>query len=179
MCWKAPQPHDMDNALPSAIWAGRPSPTTRSRARARSISVSTRWTWSAPPNTPPKMPTSRCDCTSALYPQIRPKKAGCGLPRHRNAGHGEVLFSMERNGVLIDCDLARSAEPRTRRKNAGTRSQGARGGRASRSTSIRPSRSGNPVRQTGLTGEEKPRAARPPPTKRCSRSWRSIIRCPS
>ena len=59
------RPHDMGNLALRHLGRARPSATPMWSARARSRSASTRSISTPPRAMPPKMPTSRCSCTSA------------------------------------------------------------------------------------------------------------------
>jgi DNA polymerase-1 len=94
-----------------AIAACPPSVTTRSPARAPAAFPSPRSTSRAPPNIRPRMPMSRCACIRRLRPQLAAAPELEALYRDLELPVAEVLFRMERNGVLIDADaLARQSE---------------------------------------------------------------------
>ena len=68
----------------------------------------------APPNTPPKTPTSPCACTAPAPAAGQAGGARRALPRHRDAGAG-CCSEMERTGVLIDLPARQHSEELGRR----------------------------------------------------------------
>jgi DNA polymerase-1 len=107
---------ESDKATTSAPWhcaiaAWRPSVTTPSPARAPTAFPSPRSTSPAPPNTA----AEDADVTLRVHQALRPQLAAApeleALYRDLELPVAEVLFRMERNGVLIDATaLARQSE---------------------------------------------------------------------
>jgi DNA polymerase-1 len=91
----------------------------------------------APPNTPPRMPTSRCACIARCCRSSRRGRAEVRL-RQIEMPVSVVLQKIERNGVLIDADrlAAQSAELGRMMELEAPHERP-----ASRSISARPSRS--------------------------------------
>jgi DNA polymerase-1 len=89
-----------------------------------------------------------------LYPQIT---ADAGLARVYATIEmpvREILFRMERTGVLIDAQLLSRTEWRDRQAPARARSAGARGGRAAVQCQLAEAAGRNPLRYAGSASEE-------------------------
>jgi DNA polymerase I len=89
--------------------------------------------------TPPRMPTSPC-AAQTLHPQFADEGPDAHLWRDRDAG-AQVLWQMERNGVLIDADLLAQQSHELGAEDHGAGSRRPTNWPASRSTSPRPSSS--------------------------------------
>ena len=75
------------------------------RQGRRAHRLSSRSTSNVPPSTPPRTPTSRCACTQALHPRLAAEAPLEALYRDIEMPVMQILFRMERNGVLIDAPL--------------------------------------------------------------------------
>ena len=99
------KPHDMD----SLAWRHLDVKTISYddvTGKGANRSRSTRWRSSARPSTRPRTPTSRCGCIDALYPRDRARcRSSTRVYATIEMPVREVLFRMERNGVLIDAAL--------------------------------------------------------------------------
>ena len=87
------------------------------------------------------MPTSRCSCTRRCIRRSSATTKLLRIYRDIEMPVMEVLFTMERNGVLLDCALLDQQSRELGAKMIELENRRAPGGRASRSTSIRRSRS--------------------------------------
>ncbi|WP_430285758.1 hypothetical protein [Ralstonia solanacearum] len=72
--------------------------------------VSMKWRSTAPPNTPPRMPISRCACTARCIPRW-PRTTSCATSTSGSRCRPpSCCRKMERNGVLVDAErLARQS----------------------------------------------------------------------
>ena len=181
--------HGQPRVAPSRREDDRPTP--RSPARARRRSASTRWRSSDAT----EYAAEDADITLQLHRRLYPRIAGDAKLDYVYAAIEmpvrEVLFRMERNGVLLDCELLGSAEPRAGRARAGARAAGLSSSRASRSISDRRSSSARscsskmklPVGQEdgdrAAVDRRGRAAASSPPTIRCRSCCSSTARCRS
>ena len=85
---------------------------------------------SARPNMRPRTPTSRCGCIARCIRAIAADAKLDFIYAQLELPVREVLFRMERNGILIDSQLLGRAEPRTGRARRRARAAGAPARRA-------------------------------------------------
>ena len=136
---------------------------------------------SAPPTMPPRTPRSTLRCIGSSGRRSRATTEAAPHLRDIEMPVAQVLFRMERNGVLIDARAARQQTPRARRADRRHSRRRRTSSPASRSTSaVAQADRRDPVRQAEAAGgQEDRRAARRRPTRKCWRSSPRTIRCRS
>jgi DNA polymerase-1 len=92
----------------------------------------------------------------------------------------QVIWQIERNGILVDADSAGPPEPRNGPEDHGPRSPGLRTGRPAFQPGLAQATGRHPVQKSSACrSRRKRRPAARPPTRKCFPNWRSTTRCPS